>query len=52
MCYVCGDFCVHRDETFYCRGCGTTCHDHCLHEHAAENCPRCVGEPALGAVEF
>jgi len=51
-CYICGSKCARDDSVFVCEHCGISCHRHCMDEYEADACPRCVGEPMIGAVEF
>ncbi len=51
-CYICETQFKRDDEVFFCRHCGCYCHQRCMEEYKAEACPKCVGEPMIGAVEF
>jgi hypothetical protein len=51
-CYICESQCASNDEVFVCEHCGISCHRHCMEEYDTDICPKCVGEPMIGAIEF
>lgn len=51
-CYICESPCENDDEVFVCEHCGISCHRHCMAAYEADVCPKCVGEPVIGAFEF
>lgn len=51
-CYIYDSQCTSDDEVFVCEHCGISCYRHCMEEYDTDVCPKCVGEPMLGAIEF
>lgn len=51
-CYICETSCAKDDDSFVCTSCGIQCHQHCMDEYETDTCPKCVGEPMIGALEF
>ncbi|WP_435344914.1 hypothetical protein [Haloarchaeobius sp. HRN-SO-5] len=51
-CYICDAKCDRDDEVFVCEHCGCCCHRDCMDAYGTDVCPKCVGEPMIGAMEF
>lgn len=51
-CYICDERCEDDDGAFVCEHCGCCCHLHCMADYGTDVCPKCVGEPTIGTIEF
>ena len=51
-CYICESQCTSDDEVSVCEHCGISCHRHRMEEYDTDVCPKCVGEPMIGPIEF
>ena len=51
-CYICESQCTSDDEVSVCEHCGVSCHRYCMEECDIDVCPKCVGEPMIGTIEF